>query len=388
MSLRETILSVAKTFPDYFEKKVNDSNHPVHKLVTKEFPSLLKGIIGEKTPYITKGSTGNTNVTYAPWIAAYDPLITTSATDGYYFVYLYSVDLKRLYISLGVGVTEFQNHFGNNNKMRGKILEAAEAYAGVIRLHAKSLYPEEGVLKFGKTDLKATTKTKLHRNYEYGNIVAIEYDLSDLPSNESLERDVLNFIDLYSELASHPLAPDNEQLLEVSVEEPSDYEVSEEGFKSRPRVNRSPKSGVNKNYRRSRESIKTGTRGEEIVFEHEKNKLKKLGKIDLAEKVDWIAARRENDGYDILSFTPDGEEKYIEVKSSVGKKISSLDITKNEWSTASAKTHKNNYYIYLVTDVFKNPKIEILQNPFKAVEERKIGITTSVFRIDLHEQDK
>ena len=120
MSLRETILSVAKYYPDYLEKKVNDSNNPVHKLVTKEFPSLLKEIIGEKRPYVTKGSTGNTNITYAPWVAAFDPLITTSATDGYYFVYLYSVDLKRLYISLGVGVTEFENHFGNNNKMRGK----------------------------------------------------------------------------------------------------------------------------------------------------------------------------------------------------------------------------------------------------------------------------
>tara|TARA_B100000686_G_C16655111_1_gene897682 strand:- start:252 stop:863 length:612 start_codon:yes stop_codon:yes gene_type:complete len=203
-----------------------------------------------------------------------------------------------------------------------------------------------------------------------------------------LEKDILNFIDLYFELTSHPLTPDNEQLLEVSVEEPSNYEVSEEEFKSRPRANRSPKSGANKNHRRSRESIKTGTRGEEIVFEHEKNKLKKLGKIDLAEKVDWIAARRENDGYDILSFTPDGQEKYIEVKSSVGNKMSSLDITHNEWSTASAETYKSNYYIYLVTDVFKNPKIEILQNPFKAVKELKIGITTAVFRIDLHEQDK
>jgi len=386
MSLRETISSISKGYPVYLQKKTNDKSDPIHSLVTKNFPNQIKQIIGSGNSHITKGSTGATNITYAPWIAAFDPLITKTATDGYYVVYLFSTDLKRLYLSIGIGVTKFEKYYGDNKKMRQKVLEAAGLLADQIRASAQTLYSEKGALTYGKTDLNATTKTKLHRNYEYGNIVALEYDLSNLPGEEALAHDLNNFISLYSELARHPLTPTNEQLLEVSVEEAKTFEVTEKLFNPRERTKRKTGSNPRKPHRRrSSESIKTGNRGEEVVFQYEKGNLLSHGKPELAEKVDWIAKRGVYHGYDILSFTPEGEEKYIEVKSSVGKKIDTLEITENEWAAAQNSLKRKNYYIYLVTDVFKNPHLEVLRNPAEAVQNKEIEIAPSVWRIDLRE---
>ena len=57
--------------------------------------------IGPQYPHLrVEGSTGRRNVTAAPWIAAIDPRITRSATRGYYVVYLFSVDLAKVFLTL------------------------------------------------------------------------------------------------------------------------------------------------------------------------------------------------------------------------------------------------------------------------------------------------
>ena len=54
-----------------------------------------------------------------------------------------------------------------------------------------------------------------------------------------------------------------------------------------------------------------GNRGETLVFELEKHFLQITGNESLADK---IAYKDDGVGYDILSYFPDGREKYIEVK--------------------------------------------------------------------------
>ena len=54
--------------------------------------------------------------------------------------------------------------------------------------------------------------------------------------------------------------------------------------------------------------------GESYVFLAEQEHLKGIGRMDLAEKVTWVANENCNAGYDIQSFFEDGSYKYIEVK--------------------------------------------------------------------------
>ncbi|MCX6756083.1 MAG: DUF3883 domain-containing protein [Candidatus Nomurabacteria bacterium] len=103
----------------------------------------------------------------------------------------------------------------------------------------------------------------------------------------------------------------------------------------------------------------TGLKGEEIVFEIEKNYLKSINKEDLAEKVKHMSLEGDGSGYDILSFFPDGREKYIEVKSSKNSSGNSFNISSNELDFM--KRNQNNYHIYQVFNINDNEETPTLK---------------------------
>jgi hypothetical protein len=62
-----------------------------------------------------------------------------------------------------------------------------------------------------------------------------------------------------------------------------------------------------------------GRAGENIIYDHEKATLRSAGRQDLAGKVRWVS-QEEGDGagYDIASYTPEGQPRLIEVKTTNG----------------------------------------------------------------------
>jgi hypothetical protein len=54
---------------------------------------------------LVEGSAGAGNWAAVPWISIFDPAITTSATDGYYVVYLFHVNKPVVHLSLNQGTT-------------------------------------------------------------------------------------------------------------------------------------------------------------------------------------------------------------------------------------------------------------------------------------------
>ena len=88
-------------------------------------------------------------------------------------------------------------------------------------------------------------------------------------------------------------------------------------------------------------------------------------------------------GYDIKSFNEDGEEIYIEVKSTVSKGKDYFEISDNE--VLAAKSLKDSYLIYQVTDALANPKISArVRNPMKYVEENKILLESWIYKMFIH----
>lgn len=91
----------------------------------------------------------------------------------------------------------------------------------------------------------------------------------------------------------------------------------------------------------NRDKKKLGDAGERLVLQWEKESLEQQGCGHLAQKVikvlDW-------EGYDILSYHPDGTEKYIEVKTTTGGANRPFVFTANEKSTMLEKADK--YYLY------------------------------------------
>ena len=77
-----------------------------------------------------------------------------------------------------------------------------------------------------------------------------------------------------------------------------------------------------------------GDLGEKYVYEREIQKLIDADKPDLAEMVDADKAKDNNNGYDILSYTVDGDEVHIEVKATPGSLDTPFYISQNELNKA------------------------------------------------------
>ena len=101
------------------------------------------------------------------------------------------------------------------------------------------------------------------------------------------------------------------------------------------------------------EIIKTkqGEINEKAIYEYELQKMMELEAVEEVKRMeDFFKNKKENEGYDILSFELDesGEyiEKYIEVKSTKGPESTPIDITDNEIDFATK--HKDQYFIYRI----------------------------------------
>jgi len=105
--------------------------------------------------------------------------------------------------------------------------------------------------------------------------------------------------------------------------------------------------------RRQKNKKKIGDLGEELVLYLENQRLTKLGRKDLADKIKHIA-KTDGDGfgYDIISYDKiDGsfEEIYIEVKATTGNLTKPFDITINEVEVS--EIYSDRYYIYRLFNI-------------------------------------
>ncbi len=135
--------------------------------------------------------------------------------------------------------------------------------------------------------------------------------------------------------------------------------------------------------KQNRINKKLGDRGEKIVEDYERERLRSAGKPKLADEVERVSLESDSYGYDIRSYNEDETPRYIEVKatrSRVGNV--SFFLTINELRKAEEK--KDNYYIYMVYDILsENPKIWIIGNPFNP-KNNKIHITPINYKVSIN----
>ena len=107
-----------------------------------------------------------------------------------------------------------------------------------------------------------------------------------------------------------------------------------------------------------------GRLGEEHVYHSERKRLQSLGRTDLAKKVRWVAqVDGDGAGYDILSFNNSGEERFLEVKSTIGGEQTPFYISSNE--KLFADEHPDHARIYRLFDLPKVPKAFIVTPPLE-----------------------
>ena len=378
MSIRSLLEEIAQKWPAYFEKKRVSGAEDVFTAITKALPIELKASLQAQDLEV-QGSTGQGNITAAPWIAIFDRRLTTSATTGYYVVYLYSVDVETVTLCIAFGTAQFENQFGTGSKPFGPMRTAAKRLQDLYR----EIAPPQFMI--GPIDLSAKRTQKQHYAYEQSAIFSLPpYRVKALPTEERLRLDLTEIVALYSAIVSDPLTPSLEQLLQATIPEPKEIaRVSSRDFVARAPKKMQNRAGKNLRRRRySPESRKVGDAGERAVLLHEKKKLEKAHRLDLADAVRWHPEHGEFPGWDITSYEINGDEIYIEVKATIGKSVSAVDLTANEWMAALQKNSQ--YHIYIVTEALSaTPSIEVLRNPGNYVREGKLELAPIVYEFSL-----
>lgn len=137
--------------------------------------------------YVVQGSGGKGAPATVPWIAIFDPDETDSARHGMYVVYLFSADQRTVHLSLNQGVTE--------------LVEKLGTAAGRNRLKEQATFIRDAIDPASLTSLTIeidlSTSQSLPRHYEFGNIAARTYDVTQLPTNAVMVSDLIEMIRLY-----------------------------------------------------------------------------------------------------------------------------------------------------------------------------------------------
>lgn len=153
--------------------------------------------------YLSKCSVGEGNWADVPWFGIFDPEVAISAQSGPYIVYLFSTDMKRVYLSQGQGVTDIKREFGQRG-LKNELLRRSSLI--------KSRVPEFKN-KFKDNFINLNGNTILAKNYEPAVSYFMEYNIENLPENTILEENLLSIIELYSLLISRGGTDNSETVL-------------------------------------------------------------------------------------------------------------------------------------------------------------------------------
>ncbi len=122
-----------------------------------------------------------------------------------------------------------------------------------------------------------------------------------------------------------------------------------------------------------------GRAGEERVLACERASLRSAGRDDLARKVRWVSEEDgDGAGYDIASFTLDGQARLIEVKTTNGWERTPFHITRNELAVADKR--RSEWCLFRLWNFSRGPKAFELYPPLDA----HVALTATTFQASFH----
>src|SRR4051794_3594532 len=135
MALRETLQRILTDYPQAKSEPLE--SHALAGFIRNDAADSVQDGLGEQAlGLVVQGSPGQGNWAVVPWISVFDPTITTSATSGYYVVYLFHGGEPLVHLSLNQGTTKVRDEFGARAReilrdradlMRKRVVEFAAA---------------------------------------------------------------------------------------------------------------------------------------------------------------------------------------------------------------------------------------------------------------------
>ncbi len=167
-------------------KKETFAGHSIGTFMRQEIPNGMS-----KLPFIhnylkIQGSVGQGNWANIPWIAIMDRRITESTQQGEYICYLFTEDMRSVYLTLAQGVTIPLKDKGRTGGYR---------YLEEKSQQLRELLPFEGMKKDSQIHL---TTIGLGQDYQVSTIAYYKYEADNLPDDGTLISDLSNLVDNYS----------------------------------------------------------------------------------------------------------------------------------------------------------------------------------------------
>lgn len=116
---------------------------------------------------------------------------------------------------------------------------------------------------------------------------------------------------------------------------------------------------------RDYQNRRLGYLGEKLIYHREKRLLTEAGS-KFAQYVEWTSQEKgDGVGYDILSFSAEGEPRKIEVKTTTGSKTTPFFLTRTE--RAVCEEEPDTWRLYRLHDMRKTPGLFCIAPPLEAV---------------------
>ena len=403
LSLKKDFLSFSESWVPYIEvcKKAPNTytvnkSHRAFSLIRESIVKKLYNVVDERL-YKIDSSVGDGNLAGIPWIVIMDRKVTTTTREGHYIGLYFSKNAKYVHLSIALGATQFEEIYGKSSKAIKKINEAKEIWSEWFKKYAPKVYSGKfdtmDLMDAADTDfIREFSNTMLWRadSFKAGSFFTKRYSLDeDNLSDELLLRDLEAYLNSYRDIINDPrsssLIGSLDEIVHTEKDEVKilDYDYDPPIYNPNsyePKRRSASNKGFGGSSTYSKPSKLVGEKGETYVYEFEKNKLVKAGRLDLAQKIVMQCQDLSSyPGYDILSYTIDGDEMFIEVKSTKTKKKGFFEISSNE--VEAAKKYGDSYYIYHVTNTLNEPKIaNIFQNPMQLSEQDKASMRPFMYK--------
>ena len=182
-----------KISSNYLEEKKTSMAKNEFAQYVRDSKNILKKSIEKNTDhYLCKSSPGRPpHWAAVPWLGVYDPNVTTTSQRGYYICYLFSVDMKRVYLTLNQGMTDLQNQL-KTKAASNELKRRAELIRDRVPEYKKNFEYKPIDLTI---DLAGSTIRPFL--YEQGHAFGKEYNLQNDLVERELVSDFNNMLQLY-----------------------------------------------------------------------------------------------------------------------------------------------------------------------------------------------
>jgi 5-methylcytosine-specific restriction protein A len=188
MPLRETLQRILTNYPQ--ARGVALEGHPLAQFIRGDAEATVLQALGELAAgLVVEGSPGQGNWATVPWISVFDPAITTTATRGYYVVYLFHATEPLVHLSLNQGTTAVREEFGARTR------EILKDRADLMRKRVAELQASLPV-----KSIELGSNARLPGDYVAGHALGVSYTLSALPDETILRTDLQAIVRTYRAL--------------------------------------------------------------------------------------------------------------------------------------------------------------------------------------------